>query len=500
MLSDNPNADSKTPKDAGDHSGATPDRTAYDGLRLFAETTPVLPSVSKEGDKYQPCYLFRGQENWLSRLKGERIEAIKQEVRALVARWLKMQNVCILMGAGASHYVGGFGGEGLYDRAKSLLDSRPSNKTLATLLKFCSDPEKIGTNFESFLSQLSLLVRLASKSDWPLDKLPVDALLKQLGKLQNTEFEDLLLDFARAIAISCNLTLPPSPLLLADAPLTPHETFFAKLVARDPQHGRALLFTTNYDTLPEQAMDRLGIYYCDGFSGTVTRYFNPGAYDLDLHYPGETTEGRVRRFDKFIHIYKLHGSINWRRSSPTAHSPYGILFDPAKLPSHSDVVNAEEKARDSLLTGVFSKRESLAILPTSAKYGETLAMPYAHLFRSIAHALRQPQTVLFVIGYSGWDTHLNQVILDGLTNPGFTCVITNPVPSKWAKTLCNADFSGRVYCFGGEWGKFEFFAKFVMPDLEILKTDLAIARTLRDLKSTRSEETAPGMEPGASIE
>ena len=501
MPPDNPNIGSKAPDQEGKPPSATPDQTGYDGLRFFTEASPELPSVSKEGSKHQPCLLFRGQENWLKRFKNGEPEAIKQEVRALVARWLKMQNVCVLLGAGASQYVAGFVGAGLYDKAKALLlAGRPSGNTLATLLKLCSEPERMGAKFELLLSELSVLVRLLNRPDWALDKLPADALIKQFGKLQKCDLENLLLDFERAIAISCNLDLPPSPLVLEDTPLSPHETFFAKLVSRDPQHGRALVFTTNCDTLPEQAMDRLGIFYCDGFSGSVNRRFNPGAYDVDLHYPGETTEGRVRRFDKYIHMYKLHGSINWRRSSPTAQSPYGILFDPTPLPKYSDALNENAKAGKSVFEAVLRRGEGLAILPTAAKYGETLGMPYAHIFRSMAHAMRQPQTVLFAIGYSGWDYHINQVILDALTNPGFTCVIINPVPSEWARTLCRADFSGRIYCVGGEWGKFEFFANFVMPDLEILKTELAIARTLRELQKTRLVETIEEEDSGSPNE
>jgi hypothetical protein len=37
------------------------------------------------------------------------------------------------------------------------------------------------------------------------------------------------------------------------------------------------------------------------------------SYHYDLYYPGETTEGRVTRVDRVIHLYKLHGSTNWRR-------------------------------------------------------------------------------------------------------------------------------------------------------------------------------------------
>jgi hypothetical protein len=331
-------------------------------------------------------------------------------------------------------------------------------------------------------------------SEWPLDKLPISLLLNGIGIKDVSELSEVLVELERAIAVICNLKLPPSALTMAEAPFTPHEMFVAKLVARDPHHGRAKVFTTNYDTLPEQAMDRLGVLYADGFTGTIDRRFNPSAYEIDLHYPGDIAEGRVRRIDKFLQLYKLHGSINWRRTKIAGQNPFGVTVDVRPLPTESEVISNPD-----LLSSVFPQAEGLAILPTAGKYGETLAMPYAHLFRLFAHALSQSQSVLLVVGYSGWDSHVNRIIEDGLTNPGFSCVILDPCPSAWARRLCSADFSGRVYLFGGEWGKFELFSEYVMPDLEILKTELKIAETIRELSrgdhNRGKVENAGGIQP-----
>lgn len=459
-------------------------------LRIYTDSTSDFPNVSQDSaEKYTPCLLYRGGENWLARFgkeieASEQMENIRQEVRAVSAQWLKMQNLCVLLGAGASMYATGFVGAGLFDCARSLLDARSSDAILDAVLDYTTKPNEIGNQFEEFLSQLAALSYLSDRTRGPLDKLPINVPLSGVGKSTTLSqgLKNLLLDLERAIAISCNVTLPLSKLISAEGEVTPHESFLAKLIARDPQQGRARIFTTNYDTLVEQAMDRLGILYSDGFTGTVSRRFNPSIYDLDLHYPGEVTEGRVRRYDKVLHLYKLHGSINWRRSDGSAQNPYGIFFDSQPLPTESQV-----KANKALLEQTFNEGHSLAILPTAAKFGESLAMPFAHLFRSMGQALRDPQTVLFIIGYSGWDLHINQIIEDALTNPGFVCVIVDPVPSSWGQKLCQADYCGRVYCLGGEWGKFEFFAHHILPDLEVLKTELAVARTLRDLRSTLDE-------------
>jgi hypothetical protein len=74
-----------------------------------------------------------------------------------------------------------------------------------------------------------------------------------------------------------------------------HIPFLAKLIARDTNLGRTHLFTLNYDTLFEQAMEELGIQYFDGFSGKANSRFDPAVYGLDVYYPGDVAEGRVRR-------------------------------------------------------------------------------------------------------------------------------------------------------------------------------------------------------------
>jgi hypothetical protein len=451
-----------------------------------------------------PSALLRGRENWLARFESEAgtsasRQVIKEEVQALFARWLRMQNLAVLMGAGASYYVTATLNAGLLDRAARLFDGRRSERTFRDVLQFSSNATRPANNIERFLSQLLALTTLFEAASLPLDRIPQPLVIAvEEGETIGGLLTDLLLDLERAIAVTCNVELPPS--VLTSGPgetVTAHENFLSKLMARDPQDGRAKIFTTNYDTLLEQALDRLGILYSDGFTGTVGRRFNPSAYDLDYYYPGEVGEGRVRRYHKVVQLYKLHGSITWRRSpAPNPLNPYGIRYEPSLLKT-SQILVGDEWATENRLGDVFMPGEGLGILPTAAKYGQSLEMPFAHMFRSFGQALQQPQTVLFAIGYGGTDDHINQIIQDALVNPGFTCVIVDPSPSTWARRLSGADYCGRVYCVGGEWGRFETLAEYLLPDLEALNTDIAVARTLRELRTAiRSEATiTPRREP-----
>lgn len=191
----------------------------------------------------------------------------------------------------------------------------------------------------------------------------------------------------------------------------------------------------------------------------------------------------MRRYDKVLQLFKLHGSINWRRTLKSLPgNPYGIEFDKSPLPTTTDIIEGKVS-----LTSVFNEKQSLAILPTSGKYGETLGMPFAHMFRAFGQSLQLPQTALMIIGYGGWDSHLNRLIEDALTNPSFTCIFVDPYPSEWIKRLCRSDHCGRVYYLGGFWGRFEYFASSVLPDLEVLKTELDISKTIRELQKSYRE-------------
>jgi hypothetical protein len=462
----------------------------FDQSDLVQEIEPIAETSRLK------CRFFRGRENLLRKMwksesgfKEQDRENIRKEIMAICSNWLKMQNVCALLGAGASKCILGFVGKDMYKRIKNILSKRKSTNLLEELEKMSSEPSKIDAQFEEYLSQLTLFKKLMSETTNPLDKAKISLLNE--GKAANIRLEslnDLLLDIERAIITIFNKQLPESSLTLGESEgmaVLPQEAFLAKLVARDPQQGRARIFTTNYDTLIEQAMDRLGIIYSDGFSGIVHRRFNPTAYDLDFYYPGEVSEGRVRRYDKVIQLYKLHGSINWRSSTLQAGDPFGIHFDSRPLPNEEKVLK-----EPNLLDSALGETEaSLGILPISTKYGETLTMPYAHLFRLMFASFKEPQTVCFIIGYKGWDKHINRIVEDSLTNPSFNCVFVDPSLSEWAKALLNADYCGRVYAFEGEWGKFENFAINVFPDVEMLKTDLMIAKTMRDLEKIRQAES-----------
>ncbi len=259
----------------------------------------------------------------------------------------------------------------------------------------------------------------------------------------------------RALARTCNL-----PLADKRSGHAAYKTLVRKVLTRPLNLKRVNVFTLNYDTLVEQAADAEGVILLDGFVGTQRRVFRPETYEQDLYFPAETTEGRVHRFDRVLHLYKLHGSITWTANVPTIDDPYGVQSAPFEPDG----------------------TQPLLIYPTPAKYGETLGMPYSELFRRYAGAVARPQSVLFVIGYGFGDEHVNAIIRQALALPSFTVVIVDPQPQSDFVTVMRAQKDRRVWIAEGPTlGTIGGFVEHILPDLrdeEIRKKVLATHRAL----------------------
>jgi hypothetical protein len=266
----------------------------------------------------------------------------------------------------------------------------------------------------------------------------------------------------RALAQTCNL-----PAEDKKDGLDIYKTFIRKILTRPLNLKRVNIFTLNYDTLVEQAADTEGVVLLDGFIGTHRRVFRPESYEQDLYFPAETTEGRVHRFDRVLHLYKLHGSISWRASDSNIDNPYGV----------------ESAPFDSQIS------QALLIYPTPAKYGETLGMPYSEMFRRFATAVVRPQSVLFVIGYGFGDEHVNAIIRQALAIPSFTLVIVDPNPKSEFVNILRCQKDRRIWLAEGlNLGTFAGFVELILPDLKdeeirkkVLKTHRALSKNSHEI-------------------
>lgn len=146
------------------------------------------------------------------------------------------------------------------------------------------------------------------------------------------------------------------------------------------QNPPVIFFTTNYDTLLEDALAFHRIAYVDGFSGGGTGFWDVRNSNRRLEHDSRFNRHSAR-------VAKLHGSIDWV----------------------SDDSGVVMRVRSSNV-GV-SGTQRLLIYPQATKYQVTQRDPFASLFSQFRQELNSSSpTVLIICGYSFGDDHINEEI------------------------------------------------------------------------------------------
>lgn len=141
------------------------------------------------------------------------------------------------------------------------------------------------------------------------------------------------------------------------------------------RHEPVEIFTTNYDLLIEEALERRRISYFDGFVGGHRPFF-------DRH--SVTNDGIP---SNWVRLWKLHGSMNWSQ---------------------------EEGESNRIWRTDDIQGERAVIHPSHLKYDQSRKMPYLTLIDRLKAFLKRDESVLFIVGYSFGDEHINDVIAQGL--------------------------------------------------------------------------------------
>lgn len=125
------------------------------------------------------------------------------------------------------------------------------------------------------------------------------------------------------------------------------------------------IFTTNYDLLFEEAMERVKTPYFDGFSGSKIPFFDPSSIsNNDLP-------------KRWVRLWKLHGSIGWAKSST------------------GEIVRSNTDAGSTM------------VYPSHIKYDQTQSAPFSSLFERLKNFLLEPDTLLICSGFSFADAHIS---------------------------------------------------------------------------------------------
>ena len=188
-----------------------------------------------------------------------------------------------------------------------------------------------------------------------------------------------------------------------------YKAFYRKMAMRNKDHSRISVFTTNNDLFNERALDSLNIHYINGFAGGLNRFFNPALFNYTMSKRMDTSIDKFEPIENLIYLYKIHGSVNW------------VEDEDATINNYFKIRELNEP----------SKEKTVLIYPTPMKQNKSLGSPYVDLFREFQHKLLEPNTVLFIIGYSFSDEHVNDIIYRALaTNSTMNLVIFGSVANK----------------------------------------------------------------------
>ncbi|WP_222599249.1 SIR2 family protein [Aquibacillus kalidii] len=443
--------------------------------------------------------LFVGSKDWVHEFLNENpnnksAEKLIDKIRLMLKNYLQLDNVNFLFGTGSSLHLGTTSIRNFPKQIENAIEHDGEIYTLFTHLvkqyqnsdDILRDEEsqssEIKVPLEEFLDYLLALQYVEGHSRNLINGFEYDDFFgKTHLEITTTSIEKLINMIKSELFKLCDLDsleyYPPedeqtSNEMKRNGKYTYHNSLIKSLLQRPLNLRRANIFTTNYDLAFENTFEELGVHYMNGFSGFHNRTFKPEVYDYDLYYPGNTTEGRVRRVERMIRYFKLHGSLTWIRESNSAQNQYGLV--------EKDInwVRANLDAAGDII-----------IYPTAHKKGYTLDFPYSELFRQFASAITQPQSVLFCIGYSFFDEHVNDIIYQALSIPSFTLIIVdfNGTKNKVINKLYELDDPRIIILEGPYLGDFKTFSKKIIPNFHEIESREKIAASLQKLYSGSNE-------------
>lgn len=430
-------------------------------------------------------YFYKGNQNILDLEKNE--ESIKKIQEAFL-KVLDNKNLSFLLGSGCSSY----------EIEKKVEDSNTSNikkeqigipvmapmakefynlsefeenkEWLLRKLKIDVEEKNFEKNLEAFLSVLHSLSFYHSKINNKADE---EA--QKINQVINEADEEArkinqVIKEARNFILEKCLNEENIKNKRDNELLEVYKTFYKKLLTRNSTLPRLNIFTTNYDLYSERAMDSLGIHYANGFTGGISKYFNPTIFNYALAEKMDLSQSKWNVIDNFFYLYKIHGSVNWVENDDE-----GKLFK---------IQEIQDPTFNTL-----KDKETVMIHPTPLKYNASLGSPYSDLFREFQKKLMQNNNILVTIGYSFSDEHINNLIFQAFTIPSFRLIIIgSEKQSETIEKLYNLDDS-RIWIIGGENKEneplhyFKGFVNEILPDLTNEDLDKKLEFTNNNLRN-----------------
>lgn len=226
-----------------------------------------------------------------------------------------------------------------------------------------------------------------------------------------------------------------------------YKGFYQKIALRNKDLARVNIFTTNND-----------------FGGGLERVFNPARFHYTFSQKIDANLEKFEPIENMVYLYKLHGSISWIEKKSNS------LFNIQEVAVKSE---ADKENNEPVL-----------IYPTPLKQGQSLGSPYSDLIREFQTKLQYKHSVLFIIGYSFSDEHINNIIYQSLkSNASLIIVIFGEYKGKPLSKINDS----RIYrIFGeveeGEIHYFEYIVNNLLPSLDENKEQTLLKNFIKALK------------------
>lgn len=333
-------------------------------------------------------HFLQGKKNLLDGVLPDKgLDTIKEKISS----FFDMKNLCFLFGSGTSANAIPLM-KGLYDGLRKEKEGYPDKEK--TFLDGIEDDGNIENVLGVLYSGREYLKDIKEPSDAEKESLEtITSLIEKIEKYLKSKLDVLNED---DLGEETKKTLGF------------YKKFYSKVSLRNKELSRVNVFTTNNDMFNEVALDSLSIHYFNGFSGGVMKSFNPASFNYTLSKRMDTAIDKYEPVENLVYLYKIHGSVNWVEDEKSTKDSF---FTIRELPLRND-----------------SNKANALVYPTPLKQNKSLGAPYVDLFREFQHKLLEPNTVLFVMGYSFSDEHVNDIIYRALaTNSTMNLVIIDNI-------------------------------------------------------------------------
>jgi len=303
-------------------------------------------------------------------------ELMYRNLRSKFEKSICAENLILLTGAGSSVECGGLSMAGLWDLVSSSKRVRRFWKSLLEQANY--NIEIKGKNLEELLSTLIKIEEVNSE-------------LHKNNKTISNHIEDIKSEIFKSCQ-GIHICKESS-----------HVRFLNRIFqVRSHLSSHLKVFTLNYDTVFEEAGEKVHSAVIDGFLFSGNKVFWSTEFDSHIFraktvpYSISDKENPYKEkfhYDNVFHLYKIHGSVNWEVSKK----------------------NEQGREEGSVLKNDKTSNPAI-IYPNSSKFKKSFDMPFFEPTTRFQEVLRRNNTSLFIIGYGFGDAHINRMLLEAINN------------------------------------------------------------------------------------